>query len=154
MTKRYGKKYSVRKRGPRRQDHRKVCPKSRPEGIQASVCADRRRESDSFGHDGQLLSVRVVVHLRLVDSPQDKRAVVVRLCLVSTRESSRGMHGGTYVGGDWLRSEPPSAQDDAATGQDHAFISPEVVIHGIVEILVEVLHEGDTLPARYTLLRG
>jgi hypothetical protein len=62
------------------------------------------------------------------------------------------IHGGTYVEIDVLRSIPPSTQDDATSRQDHTLIGPQVVSLDLVEIVHEVFHEGDALPARNAVL--
>jgi hypothetical protein len=45
------------------------------------------------------------------------------------------------------RRIPPPPQDDAAPGQHDALVRPQVIVVDKREVLLEVLHEGDALPA-------
>jgi hypothetical protein len=58
----------------------------------------------------------------------------------------------TYVEVHMIRRIPPAPQNDAPTRQYHTLIRPQIVMLDLVEIIHEVLHERDALPARDTVL--
>jgi hypothetical protein len=91
------------------------------------------------------LIVRVLHDVGLIDCPENEGSVVVILPSISIglfRESSS-----TYVLVYFVGGKPPSTKNDAAAGQDHTFIGPKIVKFHLAEILREVLHEGNALPA-------
>lgn len=51
------------------------------------------------------------------------------------------------------RSVPPPANDDLPTGKHNALVRPEVVVRDVCDVVLEVLHEGDALPAGDVALR-
>lgn len=52
-----------------------------------------------------------------------------------------------------IRGIPPAAQDDAAARQDDALVRPEIILVDLVEIVHEMLHKRDALPAWDASLR-
>jgi hypothetical protein len=100
----------------------------------------------------RLVAAFFLLDIGFVDRPKDEGAVVVILPYVSQKIQCKSTCK-TYVEVDVLRSIPPSTQDDATSRQDHTLVCPQVVLLYLIEVVHEVLHEGDALPAWYAMLR-
>jgi hypothetical protein len=90
--------------------------------------------------------------IRLIYRPKNERAIIILLLRISTPIPQTHTHMSTYIEVHIFRRIPPPTQDNASTRQNNAFICPQVILLDLVEIVHEVLHERDALPAHDAVL--